>query len=186
MFGILEKVEEVGVENLLGSSPAMSSREPSIDRLYHGEDDIDELEEIRPGSLTITNRQGVGVSREPTSFWPGIIGSPSDCSMQLEGVDCMYSSTVGGRGPGRTLGVDPGLQQHSRRRPQLMGALGVPGTPGTGALKRPSGLLSVRPDLGSVPQQAASPVDVEQQSQHPSGFIGSIASMFFGRKGGLL
>ncbi len=101
---------------------------------------------------------------------------------------------MGGRGPGRVvvLGSSPG----ERRPAQLSGALGVPATPGTGALLRQQraagGGGGVRTDLGSVPMvtadapAAASSPGGNQDDRHHPGFIGSIANIFFGRKGGLL
>ena len=100
--------------------------------------------------------------------------------------------TIGGRGPGRV--ISPG-----GKRPVLSGkSLGIPGHPGTADLAR----SLVRPDLGYVPNSS----DAKQQSdfgferglkncqqQYPfgdgseeGGFIGSVQSMFFGRKGGFL
>jgi len=94
---------------------------------------------------------------------------------------------IGGRGPGRV--ISPG-----EKRPTLRGPLGVPGHPGTGAL---TGSL-VRPDLGYVPTTSTKQMHIssvggnETSSDYPfqtgaeeGGFIGSITSMFFGRKGGL-
>ena len=90
---------------------------------------------------------------------------------------------VGGRGPGRVVSSPIG-----EKRPQLISpALGVPGTPGTGALLMQQrrgdaggpGMM-VRPDLGSVPVTAAG------GRKDESGFIGSITNMFFGRKGGFV
>ena len=82
---------------------------------------------------------------------------------------------MSGRGPGRIL--SPG-----DKRPNLPAAFGVPGKTGTGALKRP--------DLGSIPGASSSLVSNAERLQiKPSddnSFIGSLTSMFFGRKGGYL
>ena len=205
-FGILEKVEEVGVENLMSNSPAppfYDSRESSLSRedisLYDLNTDKDELEDIEPGTLTLPPGHPTGYSSyksgDPTvgqltapaysvygrpSLSPLDFGQipqyPTGDSNKLIG----GGAVVGGRGPGRVIQSSPG-----EKRPQLLSALGVPGTPGTGALRirqgRPGEKLAVRKDLGSVP------VTRSPESEQPStGFIGSIASMFFGRKGGLL
>ena len=236
-FGILQKVEEVGVENLIGASPvpSSSSRESSVSRTSSSDDSspapdskyrmphtlsdfdlrfmhnaygstahgldqsVDELEDISPGSLTMPSLKEysqqdptVGQLSAPTfsmygrpSLSPGDFGrvpSPGFDSLEPTGgaVSGRYlgaSAVVGGRGPGRVIS-SPG----EKRPAQLLGAMGVPGQPGTGA-------LMTRPDLGSVPVTSGaggfgprSPMDEQQQA----GFIGNIASMFFGRKGGLL
>ena len=61
-------------------------------------------------------------------------------------------------------------------------AYGVPGKTGTGALKRT--------DLGSIPgdkSRLVSNVDrLQLKPSEDTSFIGSLTSMFFGRKGGLL
>ena len=196
-FGILEKVEEVGVENILGASPAPpvwsrdSSEELSdFDSRFLPNlttEDKDELEDIQPGSLTMSGAPGIhSKSPDPTigqltapsfsmygrpSMSPGDFGQIPSGTFDPSGSTLMAGSLgtgalVGGRGPGRVI-TSPG-----EKRPQLMGALGVPGTPGTGALR-------LRPDLGSVPV-------TKGQDPDSSGFIGNITSMFFGRKGGLL
>ena len=181
-LGILEKVEEVGVENLLSASPhpsflSSSSRESSMSRTSsHWDIDRDELEDIRPGSLTTSNNprnnEGLGQLTAPPfagrpSLSPGDFGSvPSGASGSDSGL-VGGGPIIGGRGPGRVIS-SPG-----EKRPYV-GALGVPSTPGTGALKNPTG---IRPDLGSVPTT---------KSAENAGFIGSITNMFFNRKGGLL
>lgn len=215
-FGILAKVEEVGVENLLSASPAPSStegesRESSVaredalssrlsdfDLRYVTSGDEDELEAIRPGSLTIPHQ-----SRVPSSPANSTIGqlnppafsiygrpslSPADFG-QIPPSAAQYpnhspyllggpsTAVMGGRGPGRMV-ASPG-----ENRPQLLGGFGVPGQPGTGALSKTAVPLTVRPDLGSVPVTSK---NLSPQQQEQQGFIGSITSMFFGRKGGLL
>lgn len=231
-FGILERVEEVGVENLLVGSPA-PSRESSLSRsssemgdmagsrrrrkqttddamphaisdfdLRFAHEDRDELEDIRPGTLTRNKSSGDYV-QDPTigqlnapSF--SMFGRPSLHPQELGRVPSPAfdvdqqaaepgrkalggGAFVGGRGPGRAVSA-PG-----EKRPQLLGLMGVPGQPGTGALLQPPGEMtktaaSLRPDLGSVPL-TKSPVDDKPQG---GGFIGSLTTMFFGRKGGLL
>lgn len=180
-LGILEKVEEVGVENLLCPSPNPScnsmdrcSRSPSFVTREKSEERND-LEQDLPsvGGLTITSnaKQMELVSK---SGDPATVGQLSASSRNLEDL----GHVMGGRGPGRTM-------SGGAKRPQLLGAFGVPGTPGTGALRLqpPSddAGLRVRPDLGSVPQLTS-----PQTNESTTGFIGSITSMFFGRKGGLL
>ncbi len=200
-FGILERVEEVGVENLLSASPlpdSGSSRGSSISRV----NSYDELEAILPGSLTVNTGRDVSVRpkhqsltihqedersatvgqlQPPTfsmfgrpSLDPRALGSLPPTVGSLGGIGGS-GAVMGGRGPGRMMGmVGPG-----ERKPAMpAGALGVPATPGTGAISR-----GVRTDLGSVPIVA---VTTEEEKQQPAGFIGSIANVFFGRKGGLL
>lgn len=168
-FGILEKVEEVGVENLMNpDSQGSLSRESSSERSFS-----DELEDIEPGSLTLTSKSSstVGQLSAPSFYTrPRLdlneLGHVPDRHQQL-GSNLGGGAIVGGRGPGRVM-CSPG-----EKRPVLIGALGVPGTPGTGALKRQ--------DLGSVPMMSKSP----NKDESSSGFIGTITTMFFGRKGGL-
>jgi hypothetical protein len=81
----------------------------------------------------------------------------------------VHGNVVGGRGPGRVISP-------CEKRPNLPGvAFGVPGHPGTGAL---------RTDLGFVPVSTGRFNRAQSESEQTS-FIGSIAQMFFGRKGGL-
>ena len=231
-LGILEKVEEVGVENLLSNHPSgndspfsgkssnyyISGSQTHRNLSYYASDDQDaddaswkdELEDIEPGSLTICAGEG----KEPLPIADYTVGQLSAPSYSVNGRPSLnpnelghvpstpggdrYSNTnrydalgggraIGGRGPGRV--ISPG-----EKRPTLRGPLGVPGHPGTGAL---TGSL-VRPDLGYVPTTSAkqmhisSGVGAENVTEYPfqtgieeGGFIGSITSMFFGRKGGL-
>ena len=231
-LGILEKVEEVGVENLLSNNISSNNSLSSAPSSYYlsgskthknlnfyanDEQDCDdsswceELEDIAPGSLTVDNR---GLGRAPTDSdrTVGQLAAPSfssSCRPSLNPNELghipstrvdnnyPYSSgyhtlgdgmTIGGRGPGRI--ISPG-----EKRPTVRGGtLGIPGHPGTDALTR----AGVRPDLGYVPsgsaiyndKQITSTCDNYTQYQFKSsddsgGFIGNIASMFFGRKGGL-
>ncbi len=219
-FGILEKVEEVGVENLLSASPlpeersfffrSSCSRESSESRQRNQAVD-DELELLQPGSLTIntaasTPASQLGAQRKPTvplhqqnqprsldtsigelkepsfaqygrpSLDPRALGSlPPNVGSRGGSSSFGETSAVSGRGPGR-------------HPAQLPGMLGVPGTPGTGALlMQQQHAGSVRPDLGSIPIMTSDPEQMEQQNLWQSGgFIGTIANVFFGRKGGLL
>ena len=105
---------------------------------------------------------------------------PSHRFASLEsGVSGYYSGA-----PAVVEGCDSGctiLSPGERRPTQLQGALGVPGQPGTGA-------LLIRPDLGSIPDKPEVGIGRQRSSvgeRKQIGFIGSIASMFFGRKGGL-
>ncbi len=257
-FGILEKVEEVGVENLLSASPLpeergtpssrfsfgrASSRESSGSRDLDGEEGDDELEPLQPGSLTINTASStpaamaaqrrpkhhqltqlmpsplqspllqqqqprsldgaIGELRPPSFFLygrpsldPRALGSlPPNIGGAVDGISGGLPSLghhpgpmVSGRGPGRTVsGASPG----ERRPAQISGALGVPGTPGTGALLQQQRTGGVRPDLGSVPIVTTATPGQREEGEHGqkkpnSGFIGSIANVFFGRKGGLL
>ena len=231
-LGILEKVEEVGVENLLSNHPSgndspfsgsssnyyISGSQTHRNLSYYASDSNDgddaswkdELEDIEPGSLTIC----AGERKEPLPISDHTVGQLSAPSFSVNGRPSLnpnelghvpsttggdiYSNSnrydalgggtaIGGRGPGRV--ISPG-----EKRPTLSGRLGVPGHPGTGAL---SGSL-VRPDLGYVPTTSAKPLHVGsgvgsavvtdypfQSGEEEGGFIGSITSMFFGRKGGL-
>ena len=231
-LGILEKVEEVGVENLLSNSISgndssfsdassnyyISGSKTHRNLSYYASDDNDgedsswreELEDIEPGSLTIS----AGERKESLPFSDHTVGQLAAPSFSVNGRPSLnpnelghvpstlagdsYSSSnnydalggmraIGGRGPGRV--ISPG-----DKRPTLRGPLGVPGHPGTGAL---TGSL-VRPDLGYVPTTSAKQMHIgsvgasQSCSDYPfqtgseeGGFIGSITSMFFGRKGGL-
>ena len=230
-FGILEKVEEVGVENLMRDSPApsdiSSSREGSLSRSssefsvkmkksktearmphalsdfdlrFMHADDTDELEEIRPGTLTRNKASGdyvqdptIGQLNAPSfsmfgrpSLHPGELGRVPSPAFDADAAPASNAlgggAFVGGRGPGRAVSA-PG-----EKRPQLLGLMGIPGQPGTGALLVPppekGAPASLRPDLGSVPL-TKSPVD-DPSGGPGAGFIGSLTTMFFGRKGGLL
>jgi len=84
-------------------------------------------------------------------------------------------SSVGGRGPGRVISA-------TEKRPVVPDVgYGVPGKPGTGALRN---------DLGHVPVTSATfnqlPKSRAAEEPESGSFRGSIAQMFFGRKGGLL
>ena len=165
-LGILEKVHEVGPERFLSPAPmegdssdAESDQGPVV-KTFHN--DWDELMDIAPGTLTIS--RGIkNVRADPELF--GELRPPDP-----------RPQGPSGRGPGRI--VSPG-----DKRPALPGAYGVPGKTGTGAVQRC--------DLGSVPMtQAASLIsNAERLQSKPSedtSYIGTLASMLFGRKGGLL
>ena len=89
------------------------------------------------------------------------------------------ASDKSGRGPGRIL--SPG-----DKRPSLPSAYGVPGKTGTDALQRR--------DLGSIPGadfrlvSNAERLQIKPDNSHQdeNSFIGSLTTMFFGRKGRLL
>ena len=231
-LGILEKVEEVGVERFMSASPAPSSLDDdqrsenfwaslSNERTKHYKPDLlsDELEEIEPGTLTVSRGalaapklSEKSPSRSTTTGKPkktskkdsspvagqlkppvaGQLKPPVASFSMFAPPDPVYndsvkypsvvgtnyhsgglpSSVVGGRGPGRVISP-------CEKRPNLPGvALGVPGQPGTGAL---------RSDLGFVPVTSASVNRYYRAQSEPeqTSFIGSIAQMFFGRKGGL-
>ena len=170
-LGILQKVEEVGVERFLSPGP------PSVDREFSGDEnnDLDELVDIQPGALTI------GGSSHKRQVNPGLYGElrapGSPGQSRPEGLNPLAISS--GRGPGRI--VSPG-----DKRPAFPGSLGVPGKTGTGAL--------LRTDLGTIPQTGSGHSPYRHQDfrslitteDEDSSFIGSLKTMFFGRKGGLL
>ncbi len=225
-LGILEKVEEVGVERFMSASPAPSSLDDdqrsenfwaslSNEKTKHYKPDLlsDELEEIEPGTLTVsrgavaapklsekspsrstTTSKTKKTSKKESSPIAGQLKAPVAGQLKppvpaftaFPPPDPVYneslkypstgglpgSSVVGGRGPGRVISP-------CEKRPNLPGvALGVPGQPGTGAL---------RSDLGFVPVTSASVNRYYRAQSEPeqTSFIGSIAQMFFGRKGGL-
>lgn len=155
-LGILERVEEVGVERFMSPAPVGLSDYSSDTDFFDG--DHDELVDIQPGSLTLGS-----ASKRPNYLKNK---QPSSTSS---------SSVVSGRGPGRV--VSPG-----DKRPALPGGYGVPGQPGTGALEK-SPCVNVRTDLGFVP--STSHHLERHRGQEQGSFIGNIATMFFGRKGGL-
>ncbi|XP_059096744.1 trafficking kinesin-binding protein milt-like [Tigriopus californicus] len=207
-LGILERVAEVGVENLLSSSPVPShlsggsrdssmSREDSLSRTISDFDlrfmttDIQssELVDVEPGSLTLSRPKKKPLPPNHRESTPDPFMLTSRGAMSIPGlqspcnISSIYGSTthnvVGGRGPGRVI-ASPG-----DRRGAVFPGLGVPGQPGTGALlKSASGKPAERMDLGSVPTSSCSGGIYQDTSD--GGFIGSITSMFFGRKGGLL
>jgi len=234
-LGILEKVEEVGVERFLSASPAPSSLDDdqrsenfwaslSNEKAKHYKPDLlsDELEEIEPGTLTLsrgalaapklsekspsrstttTTSKPKKTSKKESSpvagqLKPPVVGQlkppvagfstfspqspgynesgkyPPGMGTDYHSAGGLPGSVVGGRGPGRVISP-------CEKRPNLPGvALGVPGQPGTGAL---------RSDLGFVPVTSASVNRYYRAQSEPeqTSFIGSIAQMFFGRKGGL-
>lgn len=153
-------------------------------------DDFDELKDITPGTLTLTGE----APRDPMDYtqeWIGqltvpsfsSLGRPSLNTVELgkvppheEAPEPAFSSPrVGGRGPGRI--VSPAGE--------VRAGLGVPRRPGTGALG------GKRLDLGTIPgtstDTSLEPVQPEGRGMVQSkSFVGSIANMFFGRKGGYL
>jgi hypothetical protein len=160
-LGILERVQEVGPQRFLSPTPLRESS-AEVD-----EKEMDELIDIRPGTLTIS--RGMATKLDPDMF--GELRPPRDRPQQ-QGV---VGEGVSGRGPGRI--VSPG-----DKRPNLPSGYGVPGKTGTGAL--------TRPDLGCVPVTTSSGDYSLRMKTRPSdennSFIGTMTSMFFGRKGGLL
>ena len=175
----------IGKSKSSRSSTAGPEQWSDFDARYLGVlDDYDELEEIRPGLLTLT--QSTGEPRDPEEYtkqWIGQLRVPSLSatgrpSLQKAEFGKLPSSdpaglrsnilcSFGGRGPGR-----PGGQT---------GALGVPGRPGAGALAQALG--ERRGDLGKVPGLEHSQID-SVGIQQSSSFMGSLTDMFFGRKGG--
>merc|ERR1712150_414046 len=142
--------------------------------------DFDELIDIQPGSLTFGSTGTGSRSKIPGVWNPDLFGE-----LRPPGENASQS----GRGPGRV--VSPG-----DKRPTLPGGFGVPGKTGTGALKRS--------DLGTVPLDMAAgtmSTSISGSGYNPEakfrlhskpddrsseGFIGTLTTMFFGRKGGLL
>ena len=192
-LGILEKVEEVGVERFMSASPAPSSIDEESSEIFwtnlsrekpskYKPDLIsDELEEIEPGTLTMprgdSGKSSVKNKKSSKKSAPvaGELKQPTLAAFSppnLTPNDLQAGFGVGGRGPGRVISP-------CEKRPHLPGvAFGVPGHPGTGAL---------RTDLGFVPVTPASAnrFNRAQSESEQTSFIGSIAQMFFGRKGGL-
>ena len=184
-LGILEKVQEVGPERFLSPARGLTEDEGSevgSDEILDTKvkvkyfQDFDELIDIQPGSLTLgsggTRSSGGGVWN-PDLF--GELRPPGENANQS------------GRGPGRV--VSPG-----DKRPTLPGGFGVPGKTGTGALKR-SDLGTIPLDLpGAMSSISGSGYNPEAKFRLHSrpddrtseGFIGTLTTMFFGRKGGLL
>jgi len=160
-LGILQKVQEVGPERFL--SPAPLEEESEVSEADEPivksliDPDFDELEDITPGLLTISR----GIRAKPSSDLFGELRAPSD------------EVTPQGRGPGRI--VSPG-----DKRPNLPGGYGVPGKTGTGALQRS--------DLGSIPTTNYNDYHARMHMKPAdnNSFIGTLTTMFFGRKGGLL
>lgn len=88
----------------------------------------------------------------------------------------------------------------SARGKQSSASMGVPGRPGTGVLNRRLEQLqakqqrrqlgSMRPDLGqvlgTVPQNGPKSEPEQQNPSVASSTLGTISSLLFGRKGGLL
>jgi len=209
-FGIMETVEEIGVENLMGDkamSPALPnliskpSHLPDFDALYLGSaDDFDELEDIEPGYLTLT--KGMEPERDPyeyTKQWIGELTIPNYTSRPS-----LHQAELG-KIPPETFSyaddsADPELSRRGRGPGRFgnlndmkLTGMGVPGRPGTGALGVMVG--GQRNDLGTIPGRDSSsfesydPTSCELSvtsagiSQSTS-FVGSIANFFFGRKGG--
>ena len=187
----------VGKAKSARSSSAGPEQWSDFDVRYLGVlDDFDELEDIRPGVLTLS--QSTGAPRDPEEYtkqWIGQLSLPSlsatgrpslqktelgkipasDPSALRSNVLCSF----GGRGPGRPGGP---------------GGLGVPGRPGAGAVAQALG--GRRPDLGQVPGSLSAGLEVELSRNNyqvktttdgipqSSSFMGSLTDMFFGRKGG--
>ena len=162
-LGILKKVQEVGPERFLSPAPLTEEEGSEVEEpITNLNQDWDELEDIRPGTLTIS--RGIKSTKAEKDLF-GELRPPDP-----------RGESQSGRGPGRI--VSPG-----DKRPGFPSAFGVPGKTGTGALKRS--------DLGSVPTTSGASLinNAERLKSKPSednSFIGSLASMFFGRKGGLL
>ena len=212
-FGILEKVEEVGVENLMGTaSPAPtlglsreslaasavpgSSRASSLSRSDSSDVLLDDyFDSGGGGGLTFHGdhesgrRSFVGQLNAPSFSTYGRPSlNPSDFGsvpMTAETGETKFGIPTGGGSVVGGRGPGRVISGPGEKRPQLSAGFGVPGHPGTGALARQlDGSRSVvRSDLGSVPATTAGTVAVPTDER---GVIGNIASVFFGgRKGGL-
>ena len=223
-LGIMEAVAEVETSTEKEGTPmslpalstvqdkkarAKSSSGPSqlsdFDALYVGVlDDYDELEEIQPGLLTLT--QATQEDRDPVEYTKEWIGQLSVPSLSATGRPSLHKRefgkipeadpsavppgglcSFGGRGPGRI--VSPGELRPGGHQ----AGLGRPGRPGTGALGEALG--SQRKDLGTIPGGHFESADREMvydgyPEQSVSGipqsasFIGSITNILLGRKGG--
>lgn len=208
-LGIMETVEEIGVENLLREKVGSGTKQPVLPdfdaRYLCALDDFDELEDIKPGLLTLT--QSIEPERDPheyTKQWIGQLSLPSYPShpslqqrnfggiptreSQLQN-EAKSHNDLGGRGPGR-------MESQGDDKPEnKVSGMGVPGRPGTGAVGQALG--SRRIDLGTIPgKESLSAFEDENQlfsregdrtrpgMPHSKSFIGSFTSMFFGRKGG--
>lgn len=166
--------------------------------------DFDELEDIGPGSLTLSSAPHptalpsnvLGQLSSPTANTiVGQLSVPSFSSLgrpSLQQTDFgkipphgtqhllgLPATGFGGRGPGRML--SPG-----EMRPNLLSGLGVPGHPGTHAIEHALENKRIkRSDLGMVPKSGqASEVSTPVGIPESTSFIGSFTNMFFGRKGG--
>ena len=173
-LGILDKVHEVGPERFLSPSPmegdSSDAESDTPSSIHHKKSvvrtfnkDWNELLDIAPGTLTMSRGIKARKQKDPELF--GELKPPDPRPQGLSG-----------RGPGRIF--SPG-----DKAPPLPGAFGVPGRTGTGAVQRS--------DLGSVPMtsQASLVANADRLQSKPAedtSFIGTLASMFFGRKGGLL
>ena len=196
----LSSVEE-NKKTMRAKSSSGPSQLSDFDALYVGVlDDYDELEEIQPGLLTLT--QVTQEDRDPVEYTREWIGQLSVPSLSATGRPSLQKTefgkipaltdpglavtsgglcSFGGRGPGRI--VSPGGQKPG---------LGRPGRPGTGALGQALGGSGQRKDLGTIPGH----FDDGEMTSYPEGsvsgsgipqsasFIGSITNMLLGRKGG--
>jgi len=219
-LGIMEAVEEVGIESMFSDKEGTPMSLPPLDTVKSGGssgkskskglpsglsdfdarylgalDDFDELEDITPGFLTLSeSTDPPRNSEEYTKEWIGQLTVPSFSatgrpSLQKKELGRLPVSehnlnppsqlcNVGGRGPGRI--VSPG-----EIRPLQNTGLGVPGQAGTGAIGKAIG--SKRHDLGTIPGAHNDEFEEFRENRgipQSSSFIGSFTNMFFGRKGG--
>jgi len=230
MLGIMEAVEEVGLDNILSDKEGTPMSIPDLSLIEKGTsqnnkrassfelsdfdvrylgvlDDFDELEDIKPGLLTLN--QSTEPSRDPVEYTKEWIGQLSVPSLSFAGRPSLHRQelgrppplsdvhrhsqqkmdlgvqghNMGGRGPGKI--ASPG----EVKPPNQMSGMGVPRHPGTGAVM--SSLGSQRNDLGTIPglqvTDEGGGVSEEARSTgipQSASFVGSITNIFFGRKGG--
>jgi hypothetical protein len=161
----VEKLERIGLETIMATTAAPMSALTLQGALYT--------------RRTLKSPMAQLTSLKCAIASPGVVGSASPA----------VSATVKTSNSGAAKTPASGLQSAEQD-------LGVPGRPGSGLLDRPppaavrkhqrtSGM--VRPDLGtvlgSVPAKRSR--DSEEASSSP-GTLGTISSLLFGRKGGLL
>ncbi|XP_055689433.1 trafficking kinesin-binding protein milt isoform X2 [Lutzomyia longipalpis] len=213
---LLEKVEGLGLDSVVGGGTAHAVRGISplavhgtATSLYHSRSrnasPMAQLTSLKnlpgsSGSSSISQREGVVLSNDAIK---AILMKNSTARDSGEGSSSAGTSsvddTMGDRsdvsdGAG-TMGVParPGTgaietrvkqMQRQKSRRSLMSAAGGGQRPDLGTVGSSSG-ARMRRDLGSVGKKE--PVVAEEQKQAASqGFVGTISSLLFGRKGGLL
>ena len=192
---IMEKVESVGLENICGSagisplalhgtqlytSRRTASPMTQLTSFKHLNDNKKNRDELQKGKEAIKAAISKGMSSNESV---GSFASSGASSIDLSDISSNTSNTDSGHRAPRTM------QQRIDSRKSLAEARAKQVQRQRSRRSLVNGAGGQRPDLGvvggSTVSSAAKPQE-EEEASYAQGFIGTISSLLFGRKGGLL
>lgn len=194
---IMEKVESVGLENICGAQQAgisplalhgtqlytsrrTASPMTQLTSFKHLNDNKKNRDELQKGKEAIKAAISKGMSSNESV---GSFASSGASSVDLSDISSNTSTTDSGHRPPRTM------QQRIDSRKSLAEARAKQVQRQRSRRSLVNGTGGQRPDLGVVGGSTVSAGGAkqnEEESSYAQGFIGTISSLLFGRKGGLL